>query len=421
VWVGTTVVLAIFCIAGCIDKTSEVCTGVVSASSELVVDKDCAKDTFVESLTACLASAGPDECVEKIESGARLCDGDGDGLADDLEAALTRAYAPVFAFNGGAFGGNPETHWPGNAAQFVSRAKLTFGKRRTIVDDRPTLDALAAATSNGHSADNPCPGEGSDFWLCLTDSSESTRVTSLASMRALPGGIDVLSIAHPANGALSASSHVFVSYGLFFPFNAHSTVDDHEGDWESIAVFVNRRTGTVDAAWFDRHNTVDNERLIASDKYPPRDAATESPHGTVSSGSSAPHGLRFADYAGARRRVVGYVSTGGHALYDYPANTRIFTYGPRDTHSGDGPKIVVGEGRVANAFGATEGDALEVGYVNPGESSHITLPWARFRGQWGCTDGRIAKSWPGPFGNARHPRPMFERTWGSPPSPPSPE
>ena len=71
-----------------------------------------------------------------------------------------------------------------------------------------------------------------------------------------------------------------------------------------------------------------------------------------------------------------------------------------------------------STYGATEGDALQVSYVNPGEARRITLPWALFRGQWGCTDQPIAKSWPGPFGNSRFQRPMFERLWGSPPAAP---
>ena len=41
----------------------------------------------------------------------------------------------------------------------------------------------------------------------LDDESDVTRVTTAAAMRALPGGIDVLSVAHPANGALGSSSH----------------------------------------------------------------------------------------------------------------------------------------------------------------------------------------------------------------------
>ncbi len=402
--------------AGCSDKLPDaLCTGEMNAASSnlRVLDTECSRGVAIETLTECLATAGPDACARNVPF--TLCDSDGDGVSDDLETALTRAYAPAFAFNGGNFGGNPETHWPANAQFFVSHAKLTYGRSRTVIDATPTLEALGAAANDSQRADDPCGG--SEFWLCLGDSSNETRVTSAAMMLALPGGIDVLSVVHPSNGMLAGSTHIFVSYSLIFPFNAHSTVDDHEGDWEGIAVFVNRATGAVDAGWFERHNTEDNERLIANEKYAPRDPAVEQPYGTLATAFGAVHGLRFYDHGNepsARRHVVAYVATGGHAMYDYPADTRIMKLGPRDTHSGDGPKLIPWSSRLVSSYGATTGDPLEVAYVNPGEPHKITLPWARFRGQWGCTDQPIAKSWPGPFGNARHPRPMFERVWGSP-------
>jgi hypothetical protein len=412
-----TAVLILVAGAGCSHNVPElVCGGEATFATELrVVDTGCTRGTSVEFLTECLESAGPDDCVAKIATA--LCDTDGDGLADDLEAALARAYAPAFAFNGGAFGGRAETHWPASASFFVAHARLTHGRGRHLIDPAPTLATLDSITSDGHRADDAC--EGRDFWLCLNDSSDATRVTSAANMRAVPGGIDVLSVAHPANGALDGSTHLFVSFSLLFPFNAHSTVDDHEGDWEGIAVFIDRKTGAVDAGWFERHKTADEERFVATAKYPVREAAREQPYGTIGSAFGAAHGLRFWDHAGAQHHVIAYVATGGHAMYDYPADTRIFKYGPRDTHSGDGPKIVPWQSRIVASFGATDGDSLAVTFVDPGEPRKITLPWARFRGQWGCSDGAIGKSWPGPFGNGRHPRPMFERVWGSPPAAPS--
>jgi hypothetical protein len=295
-----------------------------------------------------------------------------------------------------------------------------YGRSRSLIDARPTLAALADAAKDDQRADDACGG--SEFWLCLDNSLDATRVTTAAAMLALPGGIDVLSVVHPANGPLSSSTHLFVSYSLLFPFNAHSTLDDHEGDWEGMAVFVNRSTGAIDAAWFERHKTTDDELFISATQHPVRNPAEEQPYGTLASAFGAVHGLRFHYFAkepGKRRHVVAYVATGGHAMYDYPADTRIFKYGPRDTHSGDGPKIVPFASQLVSAFGSETGESLQVAYVDPGESRKITLPLARFRGQWGCTDAPIAKSWPGPFGNSIHPRPMFDRTWGSPPVAPA--
>lgn len=388
------------------------------ASEEAAADVGCTSGTRIDSLTACLATAGPDACA----AGLNLCDADGDGLGDDLEAALARAYAPAFAFNGGAYGGNAETDWPANARHFVAHAKMVFRDGSDhVVDATPKLETIAAATytaSDGvRHADDPASGQGSDFWLCALDGSAGTRVTSSAIMLGLPDGVDLTSVVHPANGTLAASSHLFVSYSLLFAYNEHSTVDNHEGDWEGIAVFVDRKTGAVDAAWFERHSTTDGTQFVDTTKYPPRDPATEKPGGDMGSGFDAVHGLRFWDFVGARRHVVAYVATGSHAMYDYPANTRIVTLGPRDTHAGDGPKLVPWLGLLVGNYGATAGDAVTIHPQLPGEPKTIVLPWARFRGQWGCDDGAIAKSWPGPFGNARHPRPMFDKVWGSPPKP----
>lgn len=369
------------------DREASVCTTTAPLAAP-VIETDCARGVEVEALTACLATAvGPDACVAAVAG--RLCDTDGDGVADDLESALARAYAPAFAFGGVAA---PETHFPANVQHFLSRAQL---RRRdgAVVEAQPTLASLGAY------GNDPC-GDGPNLWLCLRDSAEDTRVTSAATMRALPNGVDVVSVVHPAERTLASSTHLFVSFSLLFPYNAHSAIGNHEGDWEGIAVFVNRRSGAVDAAWFERHDTTDNTRFV--------DASVI--HDPAAPAAEGAHGLRFFDPA--RRHVVAYVAAGGHAMYDYPGTTRILRLGPRDAHVGDGPKLLPWLGRLAAAFGSDAGEALPVTFHNPGEANQITLPWARFRGQWGCNDGVVGKSWPGPFGNMRHPRPMFERAWG---------
>jgi hypothetical protein len=372
----------------------------------------------VAALRACLdGGEGPDPCVAKLS--APLCDRDGDGLGDDLEAALALAYGPVFAFNGGAYGGDPETHWPVNVQHFVAHSELVHrpdGASAALVDAQPTLATLGQEKLGALDAGDPAVGQGSDFWLCLTDQSDATRVTSKELMLALPGGVDVEVVAHPANGALADSSHLFVSFGLVFAYNQHTNVDDHEGDRESIELFVDRQTGAVDAVWFDRHSTQDKVQFVDVATYGAHDPSLEAPYGNVGSPSASTHGLRFWDHGGERHHVVAYVGTGGHAMYDYPANTYILIIGPRDTHDGDGPKLLSWTGDIVPGWDAISGEKVAVHVQNPGEPTSFVLPWARFRGQWGCTDDLIAKSWPGPFGNARHPRPVFERKWGSPPS-----
>lgn len=358
----------------------------------------------VDALVACLAASGPDACANACDA-----DEDGDGIGDRLELAIARVYAPAFAFNGGKYGGNAETDWAANATHFVTHSKVVYrDSSDRLVDLTPSLAKLEGETYMGHHASDPASGEGSDFWLCMTDSSDASRVKSKAAMLALPDGVDLVSVVHPAG-----TGHIFVSYSLLFAYNEHTTVDNHEGDWEGIAVFVDRKTGAVYAAWFERHGTTDDTNFVLATSS--ADPAKETPYGDMSSGFDKVHGLRFWD--AQKRHVVAYVATGSHAMYDYPANTDIIKFGPRDTHDGDGPKLLPWQNLLVAGFGDSSGDAISVHPWNPGEASKVTLSWARFRGQWGCNDGSIAKSWPGPFGNARHPRPLLERTWASPPKP----
>ncbi|HEY3448877.1 MAG TPA: hypothetical protein VGK67_21130 [Myxococcales bacterium] len=380
----------------------------------------CGTGVAVEALAACLElGSGPDACLAAVTT--PLCDSDADGVPDDLEGALARAYAPVFLFNGGAYGGNPENKFPANVDHFVSRSKLFFrptGSSALLVDPAPSLSTLAAATVNYQAvtrvAADPAAGQGSDFWLCLNDHDGSTTVDSPAAMLALAGGIDVETVVHPANGALADSSHLFVAFVVFWAFNSHSTVDDHEGDREILAVFVNRQTGAVDAAQYERHLSMDNAMFVDVARYGAKDPALDVPTGDVNTPPAGARGVRFWDYSGLRHQVVAYVATGGHAFYDFPGNTFIVYLGPRDTHAGDGGRLQVGTGEFFESPTAPA-QAVRVNLNNPGEPGRIGLDWARYRGQWGCQEGPVANSYPGPFGNARHPRPVFERTWGSPP------
>jgi hypothetical protein len=376
----------------------------------------CDSGPHVDELAACLENgAGPDDCLARLE-GPPLCDADGDGLGDDLEDALALAYGPVFAMNGGRFGGVPESVWPANIEHFLSRARLVHrpdGTAEALLDPAPRAASIGQATvrsDDGRALLASDPLEGSDFWLCLNDASAAARVSDARAMRSLPGGVDLEVVAHPANGALSDSRHLLVAFSLFWSYNLHSYVDDHEGDRETVALLVDRRTGAVDAAQFDRHPSLDETKLVDAKTFGARDPRRERHFGDLSSSEPTVHGLRFADYEGARHHVVAYLAAGGHAPYDYPGNTFILWQGPRDEHGGDGAKLFTWTGELGADWEGPR-ERVRVNRHNPGEPNRILLPWARFRGQWGCHDEPIAQSWPGPFGNARHPRPVFERRW----------
>ncbi len=394
-------------------------------------DGVCLRGSEVEKLRACLdGGQGPDACVKALS--APLCDSDWDGLGDDLELALAQAYAPAFAFNSGAYAGNPETNWPGNAKFFVASSSLYHRVEGEdppgrLVSDAPTLETLAdfQATAPGTtvaaSASNPALKQGPDFFLCLKSQTDQTHVATKQVMISLADGVDLAFVAHPANGRFAPSTHLFLSFGLFFPYNEFAVVDEHEGDWESIGVFVNRATGAVDAAFFGRHETKDPIQFVDRATYGAKSAASESaPYPQIDDTTAAPHGLRFHDFGGKQHHVVAYVSTGSHAMYDYPGFTevKIPVITVRDTHDGELDKLLPWSGLLVQSWTAATGTSVRVNVQNPGEATKLTLPWARFRGQWGCTDEVVAKSWPGPFGNGKFARPELERVWGSPPKAP---
>ncbi len=376
----------------------------------------CDSGEHVDELAECLeGGAGPDACAARVD-GPPLCDADGDGLSDDLEDALALAYGPVFAMNGGRFGGSPESVWPANIEHFLSRARLVHrpdGAAEALLDPAPTPESIGEASvrsDDGRALLASEPLEGSDFWLCLNDASAAARVSDARAMRALPGGVDLEVVVHPANGALSESHHLFVAFSLFWSYNLHSYVDDHEGDRETVALLVDRRTGAVDAVQFERHASLDRTEFVDAKTFGVRDPRREVHFGDPSTSEPTAHGLRFADFEGARHHVVAYISAGGHAPYDYPGNTSILWQGPRDEHGGDGAKLFASTGELGADWDGPR-ERVRINRHNPGEPTRILLPWARFRGQWGCHDDPIAQSWAGPFGNARHPRPVFERRW----------
>lgn len=378
-----------------------------------------ASQARTSAITLCLDQGrSPNQCT--LEQGSQdYCDTDNDGLFDDLELALGTAYSAAFAFNSGAFGGNAEVAWPANVTHFAAKSRLVYrpaGQTEQLVTNAPTLEQLwqATVTKSGNIIRAYDFSAGADFWLCLNDATASTRVTSKAEMLALADGVDVLSVVRPANGTLAASTHLFVATGLIFPWNEFSGLN-HDGDWESVAVFVNRATGAVDFAYYERHNSTDNQKFVSRAEVGTRDPATDAPAPAVSSPDAGVHGLRFWDDGSNKHHIVAYVSTGSHAMYDYPGNTYVLSNGPRDTHAGDAEKFAPWLGQLFPGFGTGTPVVLETHFFNPGEANYVTLDWARYRGQWGCSADAVAASWPGPFGNSKHARPMYDRAWGSPP------
>jgi hypothetical protein len=404
----------------------------------------CRAAATVQAIATCIdAGSSPRECLAKSRpAGAPACDADSDGLDDALEDAMLRSYAPVIAYNqgdGGHTAGDSEPNFPTNANHYVASSTLFWrvdgdDGTKQIVDDKPTLDGLRAArfTSGGKErrADLPALGEGANFWLCLKQENgkypAASLVPSMDASRKLEGGIDVFSVAHPS-GKDPNGRYVVLEYMLFYAYNTF-TLDNHEGDFEGGAVFVDTETGKVAAAYTDRHDTADGVQIIPLEGpglLPAKDPSNEAAHYNVcdDTGTAAIGGVRFWDYGGARHHPVFYAAGGDHASYGYPGATKIKGVGCseatmiRDVHNGEGPKLVTFESAYYADWGKTKSPVdHEVHFVNLGERAHLFAAWSAFAGQWGCTLESIPKSYPGPWDNDRSCRHWLTNDWG--PAPP---
>lgn len=407
----------------------------------------CRSGALTDAIARCIDMGGaPRSCLlrELAAPGvAPVCDLDHDGMADDLEDAMGKSYALAFAFNQGDgthTGGNPEPLWPDNVEHYVRNSQLVWrvdndDSTLRLVDPAPTLATLGAASivieGTERFGRDPRWGHGTNFWLCLRQVNggytAESQVRSLEASRTLAGGIDVAVVVHPTTED-PMGRFAFVSSVLYYAYNEHSSVDDHEGDWEGGGVIVDMETGRVVAAYFDRHNSSDNVRLLplmGEGAVPAIDPSAESTFGNVcnETDAAAARGVRFWDYAGARHHAVLYVSTGGHASYGYPGNTKILGAGcweysiVRDTHNGDGAKFLPWQGVfVADWRGASPLRVVDgVHFINVGEDTSPRVPWAAYHGQWGCQHNTIAKSYPGPWDNERHCRRWITHRWGASP------
>jgi len=393
----------------------------------------CGAPEIVTALRGCIDHGNaPATCLAK--SHAPACDADKDGLDDGLEDAMLASYAPVFAYNG------DEPYYPTNANHFVSRSSLVWRvdskeSTREVVDDHPTLDTIAAATHDGAKASSVALGAGPNFWLCLNEDPATGKypaeslVTTMNASRQLDDGIDVFTVAHPTT--VHGKDYVVLEYMLFYAYN-HALLDDHEGDFEGGAVFVEQATGKVAAFYTDRHASSDDTKLIPlmGDKpLAAKDPSTEQPKSRQCGDTNTDEvgGVRFWDHAGKQHHPVLYVAKGGHASYGYPGATKIKGIGcidpliVKDTHDGDGPKLVPFENAYYTDWGKSK-VAVEHGvrFRNLGERSHLREAWSKFAGQWGCTLTIIPKSYPGPWDNARLCRHWLTNDWGNvPPFTPS--
>ncbi len=421
-----------------------------TASADAVSDGPiaCAEGVQVDAISTCIdAGTGPRTCLQRAQQtlahDQSFCDRDRDGLADDFEDALGRSYAIAFAFNhgdGSHTSGDPESWWPDNIEHYVGNSHLIW---RVDNDDStvrsvltsPTLATLGTASitidgTRRHAAD-PAAGNGTNFWLCLDQVggqyTPESQVASMATSIALANGVDVVQVVHPT-GNDPGGRYVFVASLLYFAFNTHSGLDTHEGDMEGGGAMVDLDTGRIVAAYFDRHPSSDDRRLLpltGTDAVPEIDPSAETSFGNICDATDAQRaeGVRFFDYDGRRHHIVAYLAANGHAMYGYPGNTKILGAGcverliVRDTHNGDGVKFVPWLGGYVPGWTATGLRRVTNGVHlrNVGEDTLPRLPWAAYHGQWGCQHATVAKSYPAPWDNARHCRRWITQDWAAVP------
>ena len=354
---------------------------------------------------------------------------------------MLRSYAPVIAYNagdGGHTAGDSESVFPTNANHYVAHSTLFWrvdgdDSTKKVVDAHPTLDGLRSARfdQSGHErrADSASLGDGPNFWLCLNQNggsySPDALVGTMEASRTLADGIDMFAVAHPS-GSDKNGRYVVLEYMLFYPYNKF-TLDNHEGDFEGGAVFVDVETGKVAALYTDRHDTSDSVRVLPLEGpglMAAKDPTKEAPRYDVCSDSDVASvaGVRFWDFSGHRHHPVIYAAGGDHASYGYPGATKIKGLACvedtiiRDVHNGNGPKLVASENAYYTDWGKTKSPVEHgVQIVNLGEHDNLFAQWSSFAGQWGCTLDSIPKSYPGPWDNARLCRHWLTNDWGQAP------
>lgn len=397
---------------------------------------DCIAAARVGAIASCIDGGGaPRDCAAQ-SPGPDACDDDGDGMDDGLEDAMARSYAPVFAYNlgdGSHQKGSSEPIWPANPSHYASHSTLIWrvdNNSSTVqsIAHAPKLDDLPLATYQAHKASDPALGEGPNFWLCLDQVNGSypadALVTSMSASSALAGGVDLAVVVHPT-GTDPNGRYAVLGYMALYAYNQF-TLDDHEGDWEGGAVFVDMTSGDVVAIDTERHATADTEKLVplvGSNAAPAVDPSNDPPKYDVCSATDVPRGVRFWDFAGVRHHPVFYTAAGSHATYAYPGATKIQGIGCvelsiiRDVHNGQNARLVPHLGGYANDWTGAALTPVNAGVhvVNVGERSKLRATWTAFAGQWGCQLETIPKSYPGPWDNDRLCRHWLTNDWGNAP------
>ena len=158
----------------------------------------------------------------------KAADSDNDGIDDQTERELILKYAPNLYFKAG------ENFFPVDCGYHINNSKLYRweGENKVLVDDNPNLTSLS----------------GYDETYFLANSLENyTNILNDYKSKLLELGYKYYGRVY------KDSDHICVQYWFFYAYNDYE-LNQHEGDWEMIVVFLDLPKNPIGVAYSQHHS-----------------------------------------------------------------------------------------------------------------------------------------------------------------------
>ncbi|MFX1294226.1 MAG: hypothetical protein ACFFD2_05135 [Promethearchaeota archaeon] len=157
----------------------------------------------------------------------KAADDDSDGMTNDQEMTLLIQYAPILYFKAG------ENFFPVDCTYFLNNSEIWewSGAVRTLVEANPTLDNI----DDGYSV--------SSF---LDYAANYTDILGNYTANLSTWGYKYY------GRVINISGYLCLQYWFFYMYNDHS-LNQHEGDWETIVILLDSITGEPQRAAYSQH------------------------------------------------------------------------------------------------------------------------------------------------------------------------